>query len=103
MNADEIEACHQERREVAESIKSHTKKYKVCQGCRSIMYRRSSICPICKAYRFDTSRKSIEAAANDAARHVFPATLGYAPPTRRDYEFYPYAPAKLPVKPVAVG
>jgi hypothetical protein len=103
MNAEQLESCRQNREELANDIKADPRKYKVCLGCSSIAFRISAVCPVCKAYRWDKSRRAVVNAATEAAKHIFPATLGYAPPTRRDYEFYPYDPTKLPVKPIAVS
>ena len=33
--------------------------YKVCEGCESIIFFEKAFCPVCKAYRFDSSYKRI--------------------------------------------
>lgn len=43
------------RKEAAEKIKAHPKKYKVCEGCGSIVVKKTTVCPNCNAYRFECS------------------------------------------------
>ncbi|CAB5226475.1 hypothetical protein UFOVP760_249 [uncultured Caudovirales phage] len=37
--------------------------YKVCEGCESIVDVSDATCPICRAYRFDGSKKRVTAHA----------------------------------------
>ena len=38
--------------------------YKVCEGCEAVLLYERAICPICKAYRFDSDRKRIKEQIN---------------------------------------
>lgn len=42
-----------DRRKRAEKIIHTPEKYKVCEGCESIVVVKASTCPSCHGYRFD--------------------------------------------------
>ena len=46
--SDEAERFH-----AAALITHNPEKYKVCEGCGSILANRVAICPLCSAYRFN--------------------------------------------------
>jgi rRNA maturation endonuclease Nob1 len=43
----------EERARQAERIKKSPEKFKVCEGCESIVSAKVVLCPSCHAYRFD--------------------------------------------------
>ena len=45
-----------ERQEAAVKIVAHPERYKICEGCDSIITAQSNICPNCHSYRFETDR-----------------------------------------------
>jgi uncharacterized OB-fold protein len=47
------------RREASERIKKKPSLYKVCEGCGSIVVKKTVICPNCNAYRFDDSQARV--------------------------------------------
>lgn len=47
------------RERQSQRIISNTKRYKVCYGCGSIVSRIVNTCPMCAAYKFDSSVKGI--------------------------------------------
>lgn len=47
------------REEVAEYIESNYRKFKVCEGCDSVLKKSTSLCPVCYTYRFDTTKERI--------------------------------------------
>lgn len=42
-------------------------KYKVCEGCDSILRETAVICPSCKSYRFDYNQLSVAKMAKELA------------------------------------
>ena len=48
-----------ERAKRAAEIISHPKRYKVCEGCESIVTAKVNSCPNCHSYRFDSDLKRI--------------------------------------------
>ncbi len=42
-----------ERAKRAKQIISHPQRYKVCEGCESIVTAKTNHCPNCHSYRFD--------------------------------------------------
>ncbi len=52
-----------ERSERASRIIANPRKYKVCEGCDSIVARRGALCPHCNSYRFDDDEATIVAHA----------------------------------------
>ena len=49
----------QERARKAEKIIASPEKFKVCEGCDSIVSARAATCPNCRGYRFDESAESV--------------------------------------------
>ena len=47
------------RKLLAKTIKRFWFGYKICEGCDSIVLVETSVCSICKAYRFDEDKKRI--------------------------------------------
>ena len=43
----------------AAEIVDRPQRYKICEGCDSIVVRRVAVCPNCSGYRFNTGRKAI--------------------------------------------
>ena len=52
-----------ERTRQAAEIVTRPGRYKICEGCDSIVSRRVPTCPNCYGYRFNTSRQAIIAQA----------------------------------------
>jgi hypothetical protein len=48
-----------ERAQLAAEIVEHPRRYKICEGCDSIVARRVATCPNCFGYRFNTGQKAI--------------------------------------------
>ena len=48
-----------ERARQAAGIVARPGRYKICEGCDSIVSRRVATCPNCYGYRFDTNRQAI--------------------------------------------
>ncbi len=57
MDADK--AHLQDRAEKAARIVANADKYKVCEGCESIVASRVTTCPNCHGYRFDNDAKAV--------------------------------------------
>jgi recombinational DNA repair protein RecR len=55
------------RKNLAKLITRFWFSYKVCEGCDSIVVDETAVCPVCKAYRFDTTKKSIIKGAKNLA------------------------------------
>lgn len=47
------------REETAQFIIKHTKDYKICLGCGSIVPSKTNICNSCQAYKFNTNKDSV--------------------------------------------
>jgi RNA polymerase subunit RPABC4/transcription elongation factor Spt4 len=56
------------RQEMAQEIQEHPDKYKVCEGCGSIVVVKSAVCPNCNAYRFDSEAASVIRQAQELAK-----------------------------------
>ena len=56
-----------DEKRIAAAIKIMTEpwKYKVCEGCDSILTETAVICPSCKSYRFDFEEVSVVNMAKD--------------------------------------
>ena len=48
-----------ERAQLAAEIVENPRRYKICEGCDSIVARRVPTCPNCFGYRFNTAKKAI--------------------------------------------
>jgi hypothetical protein len=48
-----------ERAKKAAEIIAHPRKYKVCEGCESIVTLNSNTCPNCHGYRFDDEQERV--------------------------------------------
>ncbi len=48
-----------ERARQAAEIVARPGRYKICEGCDSIVSRRAPTCPNCYGYRFNTNRQAI--------------------------------------------
>jgi RNA polymerase subunit RPABC4/transcription elongation factor Spt4 len=53
----------QDRAKKAERIIAEPDKFKICEGCDSIVAARVTVCPNCYGYRFDADREAIIAQA----------------------------------------
>jgi uncharacterized paraquat-inducible protein A len=51
------------RAERAAQIARQPERYKVCEGCESIVVRNAATCPNCHGYRFDTSSERVRSQA----------------------------------------
>jgi hypothetical protein len=50
---------------VSQTVKKFWYGYKVCEGCDSLITEDIYVCPRCKAYRFDDSKKAVLKAADE--------------------------------------
>jgi hypothetical protein len=67
------------RQQSAEKILVEATQYKVCDQCRSILYRQATHCTVCGAYRFDESPDRVRATAREMGGNPFPVTSGTVP------------------------
>jgi len=58
------------RLEIVECIIESPEAFKACESCDAIVLRKDSICPICKAYRFTKSRKTITKIAGEIKKEI---------------------------------
>jgi hypothetical protein len=58
----------QSRAGQAAKIIANPARYKICQGCESIVGARVSLCPNCHSYRYDTRSAAVVAQAQLLAR-----------------------------------
>lgn len=58
----------EERAARAEKIARDPGKYKICEGCDSIVLATASTCPSCHAYRFIDDRRSVISQARELGR-----------------------------------
>jgi rubrerythrin len=47
------------RKQAAQKILSAPGNFKVCECCGSIVAAKAVVCPLCNAYRFDTTRETV--------------------------------------------
>lgn len=47
------------RSETAARIAAHPADFKVCEGCDSIVGRKTTLCPNCHSYRFDAAPERV--------------------------------------------
>jgi hypothetical protein len=52
-----------QKEDILESVKRFWFGYKVCEGCDTLLGEEVSVCPVCKAYRFDDSKEQIVSVA----------------------------------------
>lgn len=62
-NPDGIPVDPASKRQRLAAIKRNPKIWQVCEGCEALVRWDLGICPICHAYRFDTSADRVKAAA----------------------------------------
>jgi hypothetical protein len=53
----------EDRKRRAQKIIDDPGKYKVCEGCESIVVAKAATCPSCHGYRFDPSAQRVVAQA----------------------------------------
>lgn len=53
------EETTEQRKQAAEKILAAPQNFKVCECCGSIVAAKAVVCPLCNAYRFDTSRETV--------------------------------------------
>lgn len=58
-----LSAAMSQRARQAAKIVGHPERYKVCEGCDSIVAVKVTTCPNCSGYRFNDSRQDIVAQA----------------------------------------
>jgi hypothetical protein len=79
MELDEKKEPLNERARRADKIVRNPAKYKICEGCESIVAEKVAICPNCHAYRFNTDEKRViaqaQALGQREARSVLAADL----------------------------
>jgi recombinational DNA repair protein RecR len=54
-----MSASLEARAKAAEKIAAEPQRYKVCEGCGSILLKTANICPICHSYRFDQDPSAV--------------------------------------------
>lgn len=54
-----MEKKNQDRAETAAKIAASPSKYKVCEGCDSIVGRSTALCPNCHSFRFDETAQTV--------------------------------------------
>jgi hypothetical protein len=52
------------KHDILKSVKQFWYGYKVCEGCDVLLSEDVYVCPVCKAYRFDTTKERIISEAN---------------------------------------
>jgi hypothetical protein len=67
------------RQKRAEEIILEVERFKVCDQCRSISYRRVQTCSVCGAYRFNEEPEFVRETAREMGAHPFPVTSGTVP------------------------
>lgn len=53
------EETPENRKQAAQKILSAPGHFKVCECCGSIVAAKAVVCPLCNAYRFDTTRETV--------------------------------------------
>lgn len=53
------EESAENRKQAAQKILAAPDNFKVCECCGSIVAAKAAVCPLCNAYRFDTSREAV--------------------------------------------
>lgn len=84
MNADQINFCLEQRRQVGDQIIAKLEDYKVCTCCRSIAHvkvpeGKADVCTVCHSYRWDESPEAVLLAAIQAKESWMPALSGTVP------------------------
>lgn len=49
----------EQRQKKAREIALNPTKFKICEGCESIVLKKTLLCEICKTYRFDNNPQHI--------------------------------------------
>lgn len=62
-----------------ERILSSPFSYKVCDQCKSISLTTARLCPICHAYRWDSSAETVIETAKHIGKSPFPYSAGVVP------------------------
>jgi len=79
MDLEEKKEPLNERARRADKIVRNPAKYKICEGCGSIVAEKVAICPNCHAYRFNADESEVIAQAQELgqreARSVLAADL----------------------------
>lgn len=65
----------EERHRQASLVIEHPNRYKVCEGCESIVRKRTIFCPLCNAYRFNPDPYTIIEQAIKLAESIPTTTL----------------------------
>ncbi len=71
-----MEMIRKQRCETSARIIKNAEHYKICLGCLSLLRKSIALCPLCRAYRFDTRTSRVRAHARAAGRR--PIALGRA-------------------------
>jgi len=79
MTSEAIAVYASRRREASDRIINSADQFMVCSQCLSIAYRRASVCPVCKSYRFCTSPEVVRVVAEVMKGFAFPVTAGVVP------------------------
>lgn len=58
------------RLEIAECIIESPEAFKACESCDAIIFREDNICPVCGAYRFTKSKKTITRIAEEIKKEI---------------------------------
>jgi uncharacterized paraquat-inducible protein A len=58
------------RLESAKLIEANAEKYKICEGCTSIVAKETILCPLCNAYRYDSLPSNVIARAYELAATI---------------------------------
>ena len=82
MNPSEVARYWAERNRKLDEIVADAGKYKVCDQCRSIAFKRARICGVCGTYRFDETPEYLRETAREARKSPIPFTAGVAPRIR---------------------
>ncbi len=60
--ASDSDSMHERARQ-ADKIVKNPSRYKICEGCGSIVVATNATCPSCHSYRFDDDSESVTAQA----------------------------------------
>jgi len=54
-----------QKEDILKSVKRFWFGYKVCDGCDTLLGEEVSVCPVCRAYRFDDTKERIISVAEE--------------------------------------